>query len=164
MFEYKCYCNRSLLLLRSASFIVSAFQLDLNENLFGQPLVLESVGYAVKSHYAKNDRNQKPLVLSFHGMQGSGKNYVSDFIVKHTFRRNLETGQKSQFVHFFNGRLQFPLERHIHTYKVSQYFHIIFCLNHFHSCMIAKTARCKLFPMHQPGHAFLSPYEPNVAP
>ncbi|CAH0385334.1 unnamed protein product [Bemisia tabaci] len=99
------------------NFDFNAFQHDLNENLFGQPLVLESVGYAVKSHYAKNDRNQKPLVLSFHGMQGSGKNYVSDFIVKHTFRRNLETGRKSQFVHFFNGRLQFPLERHIHTYK-----------------------------------------------
>jgi torsin-1 len=46
----------------------------------------------------------KPLVISFHGTPGTGKNYVADFIAKSLYKNGL----KSKYVHKFYGRLEFP--------------------------------------------------------
>lgn len=54
---------------------------------------------AIASHYKEIEKSQKPLVMSFHGTQGTGKNYVSNMIADSVFER----GQKSQYYHVFHG-------------------------------------------------------------
>ena len=85
----------------------------LTENLFGQHIVHETVLAALKSHYTITN-SKKPLVMSFHGTPGTGKNYVSDFIAKAIFRKGLE----SSYYHKFVGRMDFPLEHMVNVYKV----------------------------------------------
>lgn len=71
----------------------------LSDRLYGQHIVQEKVFQAVASHYKEIEKSQKPLVMSFHGTQGTGKNFVSNFIAQAVFKK----GTKSQYYHVFHG-------------------------------------------------------------
>ncbi|CAG9773075.1 unnamed protein product [Ceutorhynchus assimilis] len=75
---------------------------NLTENVYGQPL-LETALEALTAHFNPYYTSPKPLTLSFHGMTGTGKNFVSNLIADSLFRK----GSKSQFVHHFIGRMHF---------------------------------------------------------
>ncbi|CAL8281893.1 unnamed protein product [Gadus morhua 'NCC'] len=60
-----------------------------------------------------NDNPKKPMVLSFHGRTGTGKNLACELIVKNIYKE----GMDSRFVHYFNSELHFPLVYQFETYK-----------------------------------------------
>lgn len=72
---------------------------NLQELLYGQHIIEEKLFQAVASHYKEIDKSQKPLVMSFHGTQGTGKNFVSNLIADAVF----EKGTSSSFYHVFHG-------------------------------------------------------------
>lgn len=86
--------------------------------VFGQHLT-EVVVHAIAAHWNSRQKPKKALTLSFHGWPGSGKNYVSNFIVESLFKY----GTKSKFVHYFVGRIHFPLEDQVPQYRVSVKHH-----------------------------------------
>ncbi|XP_040260763.1 torsin-1A-like [Bufo bufo] len=61
----------------------------------------------------QNEERLKPLVLSFHGLTGSGKTYVSQILAKHFNPR----GAKSNFVHNIVAPAVFPHKSQVETYK-----------------------------------------------
>ena len=61
-----------------------------------------------------NDNPKKPMVLSFHGRSGTGKNLACEQIVKNIYKE----GMDSRFVHFFNAAIHFPHISEVETYKV----------------------------------------------
>nr|XP_022904903.1 torsin-1A-like [Onthophagus taurus] len=91
----------------------------LDKQLFGQNLAKEVVLNAIRAHW-ENDFSQKALTLSFHGPPGTGKNYVSRMIVDSLYKE----GSKSQYVHHFQGRIQFPKEDQADIYKENIYLWI----------------------------------------
>lgn len=93
--------------------IFLALERSLQENVYGQHLVQEIVVNALKAHW-KSNYVEKPLTLSFHGWPGGGKNYVTNFIIENLYKKGIQ----SEHVHFFNGRIHFPLESSTNEYKV----------------------------------------------
>lgn len=89
---------------------------SLTHHVYGQHLVLDTVVPAIQGHISSSSP-KKPLTLSFHGTPGSGKNYVSQFIANSLYRY----GEKSKFVHSYNGGLHFPLQSKVDEYKVWYY-------------------------------------------
>ena len=87
---------------------------ELESHLVGQHLAQELVVKAVRGHH-NNNHPVKPLVLSFHGWTGSGKNFVSQFIAESLYRRGLA----SRFVHLLIATLHFPDPAMTEQYKVS---------------------------------------------
>lgn len=71
----------------------------LNAKLFGQHIIQEKLFKAIASHYETIDKSKKPLVMTFHGSQGTGKNYVATMIAEAIF----EKGTNSEFFHLFHG-------------------------------------------------------------
>lgn len=88
---------------------------DLRNNVHGQELAVSYIHAALKNHLT-NRYNSKALAISLHGLPGTGKNYISDIIVKNIFKKYRETGS-SRFVHKFNSRLHFPLESSMFIYQ-----------------------------------------------
>ncbi|CAA19484.2 Torsin [Caenorhabditis elegans] len=86
---------------------------DFDNKIFGQHLMAESVVHSIKSHW-HNEHSQKPLVLSFHGGTGTGKNYVTEIIVNNTYR----SGMHSPFVNYFVATNNFPNKKYIEDYKL----------------------------------------------
>ncbi|CAA19495.2 Torsin [Caenorhabditis elegans] len=86
---------------------------DLSRFIYGQHLVIDTVVRSIKSHW-HNEHPQKPLVLSFHGGPGTGKNYVTEIIAKNTFR----SGLQSPYVKYFVATKDFPNNKHIEDYKL----------------------------------------------
>jgi len=72
---------------------------SLEERLFGQHIIQEKLFQAIASHYKEIEKSQKPLVMSFHGTQGTGKNFVSNLIAEAVFAK----GTNSQYYHVFHG-------------------------------------------------------------
>lgn len=60
----------------------------------------------------------KPLVMSFHGWPGNGKNYVASFIAKHFY----QNGENSNYFHLFSGRKDFSSENEVYIYQVGTDF------------------------------------------
>lgn len=89
---------------------------NLRYYLFGQPLVRNIVVNALRGHLSK-EYPSKPLTLSFHGWPGSGKNYVSDFIVKSLYLEE----HKSPNVHVFVAKIHFPLKHEVPKYQVRSF-------------------------------------------
>jgi len=87
-------------------------ELLLSENLVGQHIAKDMIVRAVRGHQ-RNVAPSKPLVLSFHGWTGSGKNFVSQFIADSFYK----LGLGSQFVHLFIATLHFPDTRQAARYK-----------------------------------------------
>lgn len=94
---------------------------DLRQHLFGQHIVQQIVPPAIAASLGRRYPS-KPLVMSFHGWPGCGKNYVAAFIVKNFFKKGLG----SSFFHFFSGRLHFPIAKDVALYQVWKYFRTMF--------------------------------------
>ena len=92
----------------------SRLEADLDTHLVGQHLARDLVVRAVRGHQ-HNDRPRKPLVLSFHGWTGSGKNFVSQFVAESLYRRGLA----SRYVHLLIATLHFPHAAQSEQYKVT---------------------------------------------
>ncbi|CAG9760886.1 unnamed protein product [Ceutorhynchus assimilis] len=89
---------------------------NLTEHVYGQPLLLTAVD-ALTAHFNPYYRSPKPLTLSFHGMTGTGKNYVANFIADSLF----SLGSRSEFVHHFIGRQHFAEKKYTSQYKADLY-------------------------------------------
>ncbi|XP_024083294.1 torsin-1A-like isoform X2 [Cimex lectularius] len=76
---------------------------NLSSLVFGQPFVSQAVLPLLISHRRANMYHDKALVMSFHGSQGTGKNYVVKILVEHLYKNGLA----SRYVHYFNGRIHF---------------------------------------------------------
>lgn len=71
----------------------------LENQLFGQHIVQDKIFRTIASHYENIERSKKPLVMTFHGKQGTGKNFVTSMIAEAVF----EKGTASQYFHLFHG-------------------------------------------------------------
>jgi len=87
---YEC-CNDKWVMLN-----VTNLTLDLNQRLYGQHLVIDTVVRALKAH-TRNPEPKKALVISFHGWTGCGKNFVADMIALHFYSK----GKCSSYVKMF---------------------------------------------------------------
>ncbi|XP_075180844.1 torsin-1A-like [Anomaloglossus baeobatrachus] len=87
---------------------ITALQCDLDKKIFGQHLAKEVILKTMQK-----EKRLKPLVLSFHGLTGSGKTYMSQILAKHFNPR----GAESQFVHKIVASVSFPHKSDIQTYK-----------------------------------------------
>jgi hypothetical protein len=109
---------------------------SLKEHLFGQHIVYDVVIHAIKSHFG-DIAPKKALALSFNGFTGSGKTFVSQFIMKSLF----VSGIKSKYAHFFSGRNHFAMESKADIYKVSTCIYASFTVDnlqmHVSTCIYA---------------------------
>ncbi|XP_026100264.1 torsin-1A-like isoform X1 [Carassius auratus] len=85
---------------------------DLRENLFGQHIASNVIQRAVSSFMTDRNPN-KPLVLSFHGTTGTGKNHAVKIIARNVY----EKGENSKHVHTFKPGHHFPHEKKLHLYS-----------------------------------------------
>ncbi|XP_051961160.1 torsin-1A-like [Xyrauchen texanus] len=76
---------------------------DLRRSLYGQHIASEVILKAVSSFMTDSNPN-KPLVLSFHGTSGVGKNHVAKIIAKNIYKK----GEESTHVSTFISELDFP--------------------------------------------------------
>lgn len=89
---------------------------NLTDRVYGQPL-LETAVDALSAHFNPYFPPHKALTLSFHGMTGTGKNYVSKFIIQSMFSK----GSASKYVHHFIGRMHFAEVSKLEEYKLNLY-------------------------------------------
>ena len=82
---------------------ITGLQSALRRRVFGQHLVTNTVLKAVVGHL-NNKSPSKALALSFNGWSGSGKNFVSQIIAEHLFRK----GMDSKYVHRTIASHDFP--------------------------------------------------------
>ena len=82
-----------------------------SRELFGQHIAAGAILNQLKSHLS-NKSPSKPLVMSFHGLSGSGKTHASYLIAKGLFRN----GAASKHFHHFMPSVHFP-----HRYYDSVY-------------------------------------------
>lgn len=88
---------------------------DLRVSLIGQHIVSDVVLKAVSSFMTDSNPN-KPLVLSFHGTTGVGKNHVAKIIARTIY----ENGIESQHVHTYISEHHFPHKEKSYLYSVSK--------------------------------------------
>lgn len=86
---------------------------DLAQHLAGQHLAKALVLKSLKA-FVQDPAPNKPLVLSLHGLSGTGKSYVSSLLAKYLFRGGL----RSPHVHHFSPIIHFSHPNHIERYKV----------------------------------------------
>ena len=89
--------------VRTSPEILQKLEKNLTAQLHGQPFVNRIVFKAIKKHMMDKDPS-KPLVMSFHGGPGTGKNYVSEIIAKAIF----QLGINSKYFVKIGGRDEFP--------------------------------------------------------
>jgi len=99
--RFKECCDHPSWFLRNVTGLKAAF----SQKLYGQHLVTKSVHDALRSHLSKSKVNPPthPLVLSFHGWTGCGKNHVAKLIAEHLYYEGL----KSKYVKHFISTLHF---------------------------------------------------------
>lgn len=91
---------------------ISGIGAALKAELYGQHIAQKIISSALKNHFNKKDV-RKPLVMSFHGWTGIGKNFVSNIITEHLFKRKTH----SPFVHKFIIPLNFPHKSEVEIYN-----------------------------------------------
>ncbi|KAJ8372644.1 hypothetical protein AAFF_G00280600 [Aldrovandia affinis] len=94
------------------TFHSEGLELDLKSKVFGQHLATAVVLNAV-TVFMRDQHPQKPLVLSFHGGGGTGKNHVAKIIAQNIFN----DGESSKQVHWFIGDYHFTKEENLETHK-----------------------------------------------
>ncbi|XP_022220056.2 torsin-like protein [Drosophila obscura] len=104
---YECCDDRSI----PAN--ITALRLSLEKTLYGQHIVAQHIIPALTAHFSAQSKSRKPLVLSFHGQPGTGKNFVADQIAKALY---LE-GSNSGYVVKYLGRSDFPQAEFVGIYK-----------------------------------------------
>ncbi len=72
---------------------------------------------AVSSFMTDSNPN-KPLVLSFHGTTGTGKNHVAKIIARNIYKE----GENCKHVHTYISDYHFPDKQISHVYRVSKYY------------------------------------------
>ena len=87
---------------------------DFRTHVFGQHLALDVISSSVWPHLRKKSPH-KALVLSFNGWTGGGKTYVSKFLAESLCKRGFD----SNYVHKFNQLRDFPDEKKVEMYKVT---------------------------------------------
>lgn len=75
----------------------------LDAEVFGQHIATEIISKQLKAHLT-NDFPAKPLVMSFHGWTGNGKNHVAYLIAKSLYRNGIH----SHLYHHFMATVHFP--------------------------------------------------------
>lgn len=88
---------------------------NLSATLFGQHIVIDQIIPVLRSHVRHLHNSDKPLVLSFHGTAGTGKNFVADRLAEYLYRN----GAASRYVHKYLGRIDFPHADRVDQYAVS---------------------------------------------
>lgn len=78
---------------------VSELQRLLSANLYGQHIVQTVLFNAIGAHLKNIQSSRKPLVMSFHGTSGTGKNFVSDFVAQALYQKGIE----SNYVHKYTA-------------------------------------------------------------
>lgn len=71
----------------------------LHSHLYGQHIVQDVLVNAIGAHFDNIQSSRKPLVMSFHGTSGTGKNYVSDFVARALYQNAIG----SKFVNKFTA-------------------------------------------------------------
>ncbi|KZS09814.1 Torsin-like protein [Daphnia magna] len=84
----------------------------LKQDVFGQHIATEVVSRQIEAHLS-NPSPSKPLVLSFHGWTGNGKNHVAYLIAKSLFMKETD----SQFYHHFISTVHFPHQHNTQLYQ-----------------------------------------------
>lgn len=82
------------------------------KEVFGQHIAARALKKTLGVFYSGKART-KPLVLSFHGTPGTGKNFVADQIVQARY----DKGKQSKYVHGYSGRASFPLDSQAQSYS-----------------------------------------------
>lgn len=106
---YECCDSKNIV------YDIDGLKADLKANVFGQHIVDATIIPQLRAHKKNLLSSEKPLVMSFHGTIGTGKNFVSELIIKHLYRK----GENSQYVHKYMARRDFPLESEVSKYRVS---------------------------------------------
>ncbi|KAJ3605749.1 hypothetical protein NHX12_027793 [Muraenolepis orangiensis] len=108
--EIYCYfrecCNEKWI------FFDGGLQADIEGQLFGQHIASSIILNAVTG-FMSNSIPKKPLVLSLHGLTGTGKTFASKLIAKSLFRKGMDSGH----VHMFSSELHFPHKSQTELYK-----------------------------------------------
>lgn len=112
---YEC-CNAKHII-----YDIDGLKQDLQDKLYGQHIVNDMLIRILRKNL---DKSEKPLVMSFHGNMGTGKNHVTDLIVKNFYKK----GKNSQYVHRYRARKDFPIdsEAEVRKYRVSVNFTLFF--------------------------------------
>lgn len=90
---------------------VTGLKRQLENKLFGQHIVQEVMVNAIGAHLKNIESSRKPLVMSFHGTSGTGKNYVSDIVASSLY----EKGFESKYVHKYSS--DYHLAAHVQQYQ-----------------------------------------------
>ncbi|EDV45827.1 uncharacterized protein Dere_GG18527 [Drosophila erecta] len=98
---------------RSIPARIDLLKRSLDETLIGQHIVKQHVVSALKAHINANSKSRKPLVISFHGQPGTGKNFVSEQIADALYL----LGSKSSYVTKYLGQADFPNQSMVDAYK-----------------------------------------------
>lgn len=106
---------------------IDGLKADLQQRLFGQHIVNSTLIPALRAHIKNIDSSEKPLVMSFHGTMGTGKNHVTDLIIKHFYKN----GEDSKYVHRYRARKDFPVDSEVEIYRVSEDFFFLNCWTNF---------------------------------
>lgn len=91
---------------------VSGLSRSLQDNIYGQHIVLQAVKRHIKAHMI-DENPSKALSLSLHGGAGTGKTTTSSIIAQSIY----DKGTKSQFVHFLFSTTVFSHKIDIGQYK-----------------------------------------------
>lgn len=94
---------------------IDNLKIDLQNRLFGQHIVNATLIPTLRAHHRNLYKSEKPLVMSFHGLMGTGKNFVAELIIKHLYVE----GDNSKFVYKYMARKDFPLVAEVDNYRVS---------------------------------------------
>ncbi|KAG9330730.1 hypothetical protein JZ751_022324 [Albula glossodonta] len=95
------------------SFNYKGLDAELKNKVFGQHLASAVVLRAV-SVFMHDKNPPKPLVLSFHGGSGTGKNHIAKIIAQNLFSK----GEHSKQVHWFIGDYHFNTDTNIEACKL----------------------------------------------
>ena len=89
--------------ITTSSTQLQALQQNISEQLYGQPFAKKVVYKAIYSHVT-DDAPVKPLIMSFHGGPGTGKNHICEIIARGLFKE----GAKSIFYNRISAVERFP--------------------------------------------------------
>lgn len=92
---------------------INSLKYELSRHLYGQHIVEQQLVPALQAHFTSNRHSTKPLVISFHGTPGTGKNFVADKIATTLYKKGLQ----SRFVHKYMGRADFPVNSEANIYS-----------------------------------------------
>ncbi|XP_025409420.1 torsin-1A isoform X2 [Sipha flava] len=96
------------------TFDLQELEKDMNNKVFGQHLASKIILSALKGNSNRIKYNKKPLVMTFHGWTGSGKNFISELIASHMFRDNKV---KKLRYYLINSHSDFPLGTETTAFK-----------------------------------------------